>query len=389
VGGGFLFPLILKNSWRNRRRTVLTILSIGASLCILGILMVFYYVFYVAEATGDQALRLVVRNRVSLANPMPVSYRQQIAQIPGVQEVTVLQWFGGTYKDSRDPANFFARFAAEPDRLFTIYPEYRLPDEQKKAFRQERQACILGRKIADRHGLKLGDRITLVGDIFSVKLELVLRGIYESERDNENLFFHFDYLNESLGGRGLKDTAFTFVVRCRTLEDVPRVGKVIDDTFRNSTQQTKTETEKAFEVSFLSFLGNVKAFLMAISAAVTFTILFVSANTMAMSVRERIREVGILKTVGFTPGRILGIIVGESIVVALMGGILGVLLAAGLCYLIRQGPSTFADVNRFRLQPVVIAGCMLSAVFIGLVSSLWPALSASRKSIVEALRYND
>ncbi len=386
-----LLPFVLKNSLRNRRRSVLTILSIAASLCILGILSVFYYAFYLAPATEDQALRLMVRNRVSLANPIPRSYQAIIEQVPGVQAVMIFQWFGGTYKDSRDPKNFFPRFAVDVDKLADVYPEYHLSPDQRQAFLQDRQGCIVGRKLADRSGFKIGDRLQLTGDIFPVTLELIVRGIYESERDNESMIFQYEYLNELMRqrGRGMMDVVSTYVVRVRSLADVEPVAKAIDDRFRNSPQQTKTETEKAFELSFLAFLGNVKAFLLVICSAVTFTILLVSGNTMAMSVRERIREVGVLKTLGFTRGRILGVLVGEAVVIALIGGVLGLLLAAGLCFLIRQGPSTFADVSRFHVTSEIAGICLAAAALIGLVSSLWPAWTASRKSIVEALRYND
>jgi putative ABC transport system permease protein len=386
-----LLPLVFKNSLRNRRRSLLTILSIAASLCILGILMVFYYAFYLTPPSEDQALRLVVRNRVSLANPVPRSYQAVIEQIPGVKSVMIFQWFGGTYKDSRDPKNFFPRFAVDTAKLADVYPEYRVPPEQRQAFLQERQGCMIGRKLADRNGFKLGDRIQITGDIFPVNLELIVRAIYVSERDNENMIFHYEYLNELMRarGRGMVDVVGTYVVRVQSIDDVEPVAKAIDERFRNSPQQTKTETEKAFEVSFLAFLGNVKAFLLVICSAVTFTILLVSGNTMAMSVRERIREVGVLKTLGFTRGRILAIILGEAIVIALLGGVLGLLLASSICFVMRQGPSMFTDVNRLYVNGEIVAVCLLAAALIGIVSSLWPAWTASRKSIVEALRYND
>ena len=384
-------PLIFKSSLRNRRRSILTILSVATSLCVLGMLMVLYYVFYLSPATADQALRLVVRNRVSLANTLPRSYEQIIRQVPGVHEVMIFQWFGGTYKDNRSTANFFARFAVDEKRVFAIYPEYKVTEDQKQAYLQDRQGALVGRKLADRLNFKPGDRITLVGDIFPVNLELVVRAIYESERDNESMIFHYEYLNELLKARGpgMRDVVSTFVVRAQGLEDVNKIAKVVDDRFRNSPQQTKTETEKAFETSFLAFLGNVKAFLMAISAAVTFTILLVSGNTMAMSARERIREVGVLKTLGFTNGRILSIILGESMVIALLGGTLGVLATIGICAVLRSGQSMFTDVTRLHVTPPIVAACLVVSLLIGFVSSFVPAFSASRKSIVDALRFTD
>jgi len=317
-----------------------------------------------------------------------LSYRQQIQQVPGVQHVGVFQWFGGSYKDARDPKNMFARFAVDPVVLFDVYPEYVVPEEQKKAFQQERSACIVGDKLAQRLGFRIGDRVQLVGDIFPVTLDLTVRGIYSAPRDNESLMFHFDYLNEGLA-RGRMNSVGTFVIRAASIEAVPAVARAVDELFRNSTQQTKTETEKAFELSFLAFLGDVKLFMFTICAAITFTILLVSGNTMAMSVRERVREVGVLKTLGFTPGGILGIIVGESVVIALVGGILGLGLTLLVTAAFRQMPSLFTDMSRIVLPPYMWGICLLVAALIGLASSLWPAWGAARKPIVEALRFTD
>lgn len=373
---------------RNRRRSILTILSVAASLCLLGVLSAIYYSFYFTEATGQSALRLIVRNKVSLANPFPSSYRDRIRHLPGVAEVTIFQWFGGTYKDASDMSNFFGRFAVEPDKLFTVYPDFHIPPDQLLAFQKERTACIIGNKLAARKGFKIGDRIQIVGDIFPVTLDLTVRGIYQAERDNENLFFHFGYLNDGLSG-AMADQIFLLVVLAESAEAVPRLTAAVDDLFRNATVQTKTETERAFELSFLAFLGNVKAFFMLISAAVTFTVLLITANTMAMSVRERTREVGILKTIGFTPGEIRGMLVGESVTISILGGAAGLVLAHLLCETLRAAPSTFADLSRIRLNPTLLAFCMGVAIVIGIASCLVPAWSASRKPIVEALRVSD
>jgi putative ABC transport system permease protein len=378
-------PLILKNAWRNRRRTTLTILSVGVSMCLLGVLIAAYHALYLSDPPPEQALRLVTRNRVSLVFPMPQFYREKIRQISGVREVMANQWFGGVYKDQRDPKNFFARFAVEPDKIFSIYPEFRLPEEQKVAFQRERTACVVGRDLANKFNFQAGDRITLKGDIFPVTLELTVRGIFDSPRPSEVLFFNREYLEESVPP-ARRGTAGHFNILADTVDSVPRIAKAVDDEFRNATVQTRTETEQAFALSFVSFLGNVKMFLLSVSAAVTFTILLVSANTMAMSVRERVREVGILKTLGFTPGGILGIILGEAGAIALAGGAIGCLLAALLCSLIRKGPAFIVQLKTLTIQPSVAVVCLAVAVCIGLASSLIPAWQASRTSIVEALR---
>lgn len=386
------FSLIFKNCLRNRRRSILTIISIAASLCLLGLLLTIYHGFFFTTATPDQALRLITRNRVSLANPLPLSYQQQIKQVPGVKEVMINQWFGGTYKDSRDPANFFARFATEAEKFGAVNPEYKLPESELREFINDRTGCIVGRKTSVRHNLKPGDRMTIIGDIFPITLELVVRGVYDGSIDNESLFFHYKYLNESLAAKaGFSDVVSTFVIRMERAEDANVISKTIDDKFRNSTAQTKTETEQAFGLSFLAFLGNVKLILLSICAAVTFTILLVSGNTMAMAVRERVREVGVLKTLGFTNGVVLWLMVSEAILISLIGGVIGLALTYGLCLLLRGAPSafTFADFSQVTVPPPVIGICLLVAAMIGFVSSIIPALGASRRSIVEALRFSN
>jgi putative ABC transport system permease protein len=379
------FSLIVRNSLRNKLRSVLTILSFAASLCLIGLLAALANALFLRDTTPESALRLWVRNKISLANPLERSYLEKIRGVKGVKEALIFQWFGGTYKDNRDPKNVFARFAVEPRKLFTIYPEYQIPEEQKKAFQQDRTGCIVGQKTADRLGMKIGDRVTLVGDIFPVRLELTVRGLYSSPRDNEILYFNWEYLNEGLHNE-MRNTVGTFVILAESPEAVATIPEAIDGMFRNSPLQTKTETERAFELSFIGFLGNVKAFMGVIFAAVTFAILLVSANTMAMSVRERIREVGILKTLGFTPGAILGMIVAESAVIALTGGIIGLGLAYLVCLGLHQVPSTFLNMPDITIPPLLSLACLAIAAAIGTASSTWPAWSASRKPIVEALR---
>lgn len=383
-------PLLIRNSLRNRRRSVLTIVSIAASLCLLALLAALYASFFFAEPSADQALRLITRHRVSLANPLPLSYQPQIKQIPGVKEVNIGQWFGGTYKDARDPANFFARFAVEAEKLAIVQPEIKMPDNERQAFINEPSACIIGRKTATRHGMKHGDRITIVGDIFPVTLELTLRGIYDNPLDDETLFFHYKYLNESLASTaGFRDSVGTYAIRLERVEDASAVASAIDTKFRNSTAQTKTETEMAFQTSFLAFLGDVKLILLTICAAVTFTILLVAGNTMAMTVRERVREVGVLKTLGFTNGSILWLLVGEALFISLIGGAIGLLLAAGLVRFLRSQPTLFANFNTVHIDMPVIAICLGVAAMIGIVSAVIPAFTASRRPIVDALRFTD
>ncbi len=381
-------PLILKNCWRNRRRTTLTILSMGVSLCLLGVLMAIYHAFYYSDPPPGSALRLVTRNKVSLAFPMPQSYRDRIKQVPGVREVGISQWFGGKYIDAR-PEHMFARFAVEPDRIFTLRPEITMPEDEKKAFQQERTAAIASKSLADKFHWKLGDRITIIGDIFPVNLDLSLRGIFDDPREADILYFQREYLEESmpLGRRG---GAGTFNILANTTDDVPHIEKAVDAAFENATVQTKTETESAFSLSFVAFLGNIKLFLLSVCGAVTFTILLVSANTMAMSVRERVGEVGVLKTLGYTRGTILGIILGEALTISLVGGALGLGLATLLADGVRHAPMAFLQqLKTLTIVPSVGALCLAVAALIGLLSAFVPAFQASRIPIIEALRSTD
>lgn len=377
-------PLMIKNALRNRRRSILTVCSIGASLCLLGLLMAIYHAFFFSAPSDEQARRLVVRNRVSLTNPLPISYGQKIRQVPGVEEVVVAQWFGGVYKE---PQNFFARFAVEPEKFFRVTPEYKISEEEKRAFIQERTATVIGRDIANKHNLKIGDRMTLVGDIFNVTMEFTIRGIYDYPPENETMLFHLDYLFESLPA-GQRDFAGTFTILMDSPQSAARISNAIDEMFRNSPQQTKTETEKAFALSFLSFLGDVKMILISICAALTFTIILVTANTMAMSVRERIREVGVLKTLGFSNGAILGMILGEAAVLSLMGGAVGYLIASGLTAVVRSGPNLGPELKTLAIQPSVAVLLLGIAVGIGVLSSLIPAWNAARTNILDSLRYS-
>ena len=267
-------PFIVKNCWRNRRRTILTVLSIGVSMCLLGVMMALFHAFYLAGPAPDQALRLVVRNKVSLTVTIPLAYRERIRQVPGVREVMVSNWFQGTYKDSRDPKNMFARFAIEPERFFTVFGELKMPEEQKKAFLRERAACIVGRDLANQFHFQPGDRIHITGDIYPGEYEFTVRGIFDSPRASDVMYLNKEYVDQAMPERR-RGAVGMFDILIDDPAHSARIAQQVDDLFQNSTAATKTESEQAFTVGFLSLLGNVKAFLIAISAAVMFTILLV------------------------------------------------------------------------------------------------------------------
>jgi len=380
-------PLVLKNCWRNKRRTILTVASIGISMCLLGVMIAMFHAFYLSDPPPAQALRLVTRNRVSFTVFIPRGYQVQMEHVPGVRAISVANYFGGVYKDDRDPKNQFARFAIEPEKLFRIFGEFTIPDDQRKAFERDRTGCVVGRDLANLFHFQVGDRITLTGNIFPGTYDLTVRGIFDSPRSSQILYFNNEYIEQTLSERQRGNVIMYYI-----LIDDPahsaRIARDIDALFANSTNQTKTETSQAFAVGFLAQLGNIKMFLIGISAAVMFTVLLVSANTMAMSARERVREVGILKTLGFTPGSILGMILGEACAISIAGGTIGYLISTLLMQGVAKSPfGPYLTVHPFD-TPVALA-CVVTAAAIGVMSSLVPAMGASRISIVEALRSTD
>jgi len=365
----------------------------AVSLCLLGVLLALSRaLFYGGDTTPGQARRLVVHHKIALTQDLPVAYEQKISQIPGIQAVTSLRWFGGTYKDAGDPKNRFGQFAVEPRTLFEVYPEFRISESEKEAFYSQKTACVASRGLANKLGWNPGERITLVGSMLPASLELTLTGIFDDAGASSVLYFNREYLRDSLSARDARrDMVQQFYVEVDNKEAVSAVGMQIDDNFANSPYPTKSEPEQAFFLSFVSFLGNLKLFLAAICGAVTFTILLVSANMLSMSTRERTREVGILKTLGFSPGEVIAMVVGEASLIAVVGGVLGCAMAGGLCAVIaaamRSAPGFMSVVKGLSLTPLTAAVILLIALLIGLASSVVPALSAARTSILEALSF--
>lgn len=379
-------PLILKNCWRNRRRTVLTIASIGISMCLLGVMVAMFHAFFLSDPTPEQALRLVARNRISFTVSMPLSYRAQIKQVAGVRTVMVSQWFGGVYKDARDPKNQFARYGIEPDKLFTIFSEFHMPEDQKKAFERDRAGCVVGRDLAKTFGFKVGDRLNMTGDIFPGNYEFTIRGIFDSPRSSNEMYFDNEYLEQTMPERR-RGNVIMYDILIDNPANSARIATAIDNQFQNSTAQTKTESEQAFVVGFLALLGNVKMFLLAISGAVLFTILLVSANTMAMSVRSRTREVAVLKTLGFTRQRVLSIFVSESVALAVAGGVIGVLVAIPVIAFLTHSFIGLGIPLNMKVRWATAGLSILVSLVLGLVSGYLPAYNASRMNIVDGLRH--
>ena len=377
-----LASFVRKNTFRNRRRSVLTVLSIGFSLVLLTLMMAIWRAFYLDEGSAESAQRLVVRHRVSLTFSLPGFYREKIRSIPGVVAVVPVSWFGGIYKDDK-PENFFAQFGTDPEEFFKVFRDIQMSAEQITAWERDRQGVIVDDTLAKKYGWKLGDRIVLQGTIYPVNLELYVRGIFSSTPDDKSVYFNAKYLEEAVPF--FKGHAGTFSILAASPGDVSKVANAVDDMFRNSPQPTKAESEKAFGLEFVAMLGNVKAFILSICLAVVFATLLVSANTMAMSIRERTREVAVLKTLGFTKQTVLGLFVGEAVALALVGGLVGTAIAYLLIVMVTHNPM-FTFYNMKLTLPMWVAAMLISGL-VGLVSALLPSYHASRTNIVEGLRH--
>jgi len=378
-----LAQFVTRNAFRNRRRSLLTVLSITFSLLLLTIMMAIWRGFYIDQGAPDSALRIMTRHRVSLAFFLPGYYRDKIRGLPGVAHVVPMTWFGGKYKDDR-PENFFAQFATDPSEYLEVAADKIVPADQVKAWQQDRTGCLVDEALASKHGWKLGDRVVLLGNIFPANLELTIRGIYRMDPPNNSLYFHAKYLEESIGW--FKDKAGFYFIRVNSPKQVAQLSREIDDMFHNSPEPTKSESEKAFQLDFIATLGNVKAFILGICGAVVFAILIVSANAMAMSIRERTREMAVLRTLGFTRGRLLILSLAESVTLGLIGGAVGVFLAALALFLVGKSPLPGLPTAMKVTWPIVLAS-LLTASFVGLLSAIVPAYNASRTDIVDGLRH--
>ncbi len=377
-----LSRFVTKNAFRNKRRSILTVLSIAFSLLLLTLMMTIWRAFYLDEGSAESAERLVVRHRVSLTFSLPGFYREKIRAIPGVVAVVPVSWFGGIYKDQK-PENFFAQFGTDPDEFFKVFRDIQMPDDQKIAWQRDRQGVIVDDTLVKKYGWKIGDRIVLQGTIYPVNLELYIRGIFTSYPDNKSVYFNTKYVEEAVSW--FKGQAGTFSILADSPGDVSKVAAAIDDTFRNSPQPTKSESEKAFGLEFVAMLGNVKAFILMICSAVVFATLLVSANTMAMSIRERTREVAVLKTLGFTRNSVLGLFVSEAVALAVAGGVIGIGLGYFLVYGASKSP--YMTFYNLKVTPAMWALAIFVSALVGLASSLIPSYHASQVNIVDGLRH--
>ena len=379
------FRLIWKNAWRKKIRTSLTILSIFVAFLLFALLSAIGYAFRGGVDVAD-AERLIVINKVSLINPLPSSYLNRIASEDGVHSVTHASWFGGFYQE---PRNQFGQFPVDPESYFAMYPEFNIPEEQLEAFKRNRTGAVVGQELATTYGWEVGDRIPIQATIWTKAdggrtWEFDLEGIFSSDDPRGStalMLFQYDYFEEARAFA--KGTVGWYVLRVANGADPVQVSKTIDLMFANSPNETKTSTEAAFAQSFMKQYGNIAMIVTLILGAVFFTLLLVSGNTMSQSVRERISELAVLKTLGFTDRSVLAIVLSESILIMLMGGLLGL----GVGWVITQGiaQQMAAFLPGIFLSPTAIATGVAMMIGAGILAGIFPALKAMRLSIIDAL----
>jgi putative ABC transport system permease protein len=376
--------LILANLLRKKARLVLTIGSFAVALFLFALLGVVNDAFS-RGADVVSADRLVTINRTSIINTIPLSYRDEILRIPGVKYITHNNWFGGVYQD---PKNFFPQFVIDPENQRQVFPELIVPDDQWNTFLKDRQGAIVGAATMQRFGWKIGDRIPITTTIYGLAgkpFEFNIDGVYHGEKpedDETQFWFQWEYFKESVPDR-VKGQVGWYVIRMANPDDAPRIAKAIDNMYLNSPYETKTETESAFAQGWVKQFGNIKFLIVSIGTVVFFTLLLVTGNTMAISVRERTNELGVLKAIGFSDRTVLGFILGESVVIALAGCV-GLLLAWAFIPVVGRAlagllPPLFVTAKTF-------AYGVIAALVVGFASGILPAYGAMRLSVVNALR---
>lgn len=378
-------PLVFRNLLRRKLRTVFTILSVVVAFVLFGTLMSLKAAFTMGiEIAG--ADRLVMIHKVSFIQPLPLSYLSRITATEGVEAVTFQSWVGAYY---REPSNFFANMAVDGESFMKMYPEYELPPDQMKTWMADRTGAIVGVDLARRFGWKIGDRIPLISPIYTsptgAPLELTIDGIYSSTKrgvDKTQFFLHYKYLEET--SEIARGNVGWYVIRTADPSTADQLAGTLDAMFQNSPNETKTSTEAQFVQNFASQIGDIGSIMMAIVAVVMFFILFVVGNTMAQSIRERINELGVLKTLGFGQGLILTLVLLESCLIAVIGGALGLGLVVAITTLVGDPTGGFMPTFYFPPRDIVLG--VVLVLLLGVGTGIIPALQASRLKIVDALR---
>ncbi len=380
--------MVMKNTLRHPLRNILTVLGIAIAVSAFGLLRT-VLTSWDAGIEAGSVERLVTRDAVSFIFPLPLAYADKIEKTEGIEKLCYLNWFGGVYKE---PANFFPRMACQPERIFEVYPEYQVTDQEREAFIKERNACVIGESIAEQFKIKVGDIMTIEGDIYPGKWDFVVRGIYkrrDQNTDGTQMFFSWVYLNERLlqESPARANKIGWVVTKLKPRTNSAEVSKAIDNQFLNSSAETKSETERAFNQSFFDAYSAIFTAIRIMSILIIGIILMVLGNTMIMSTRERTREYAMLKALGFRGNHLVAFIAGESIVIAFIGAIIGV----GMLYVMVIIFGAFVPKQYFPvffIAPSTYIIAFSSALLLGGLASVLPVVHNTKIQIVEGLRFN-
>ena len=383
-----VIKFVLKNTLRHKLRSFLTILGIATAVMAFGFMRTVITAWY-AGVEASAVNRLITRHSVSFIFTLPLSYREQISKVPGVTQVSYANWFGGVYKDASDWKNFFPRMAVDPETYIDMYPEYVVTPEEMAAFQKERNACLVGAKLSEQLGFKIGDVIPIDGDIYPGKWEFVVRGIYHGKdktADETQMFFQWQYLDEHVKQRqpGREGQVGWYVLKVHSPSDMTIVAEKVDEDFKNSLAATKTETEKEFQQSFVSMSSAIISSLKAVSFVIIGIILLVLANTIIMSARERTREYAVLKALGFSSFHLIGLIGGESMLLASLGGALGLVLLFPVTQGFANLFPTFFPVFNVGLVTVLLS--VSTAIAAGIIAAIFPTAHTLHTKTVDGLR---
>jgi putative ABC transport system permease protein len=376
---------IWRNVTRNKLRSSLTVLSVAFSLALLTVLHGYMATQDLWGSEAKKHNRIVVMNTQGFAGDVPIAYVDRVRRIEGVLAAVPYSWYGGNYQEEQMP---FAQFATDPAQVFEVWPEFAIDPAQLKAWQENRRGCVVDRRLAAQRGWKIGERIPLQGTYYQFNLDLELCGTFDSPQNTGSLWFHWNYLDEGLkkagaDGAGNSGTIFAKVDNAGR---IPQVVQAIDDQFASSNNPTRTQTESAFAQMFTDMLGNVRFYILVIGLAVVFSLILVAATAMAMSMRERTTEIAVLKAIGFTRARVLWLVLGESCLISLLGGVLGVAIG---CLFLQVLNGASPQMFPFAVNEMVgmwLIWLLAVAAAIGLASGIVPAVRAAQLSVVQGLR---
>jgi putative ABC transport system permease protein len=383
-----VLSLIIRNALRHKLRTFLTILGVAVAVMAFGLIRTILVAWY-SSVEASSPDRLVTRNAVGITSTLPLSYREQILKIDGVKQVTWANWFGGTYID---PENFFPQFAVDKDTYFEVFPEFITPPDQFEAWKNDLRGAIVGRKLADRFGWKIGDRITLIGSIYTDNWDFNIVGIYAGKDqtiDEGSMLMRWDYLDAWIKKNwpGYAAQIGWYILKLGDPSRSTEISTTIDKQFKNSSAETRTETEKAFALSFVQMSGAILVLLQVMSFLIIGIILMVLVNTMVMAGRERTAEHAYMKSLGFRAHHLVWIISGESLLIAFLGGGLGLLLLFGVANIVKSAVAMWFPV--FVVTPATFVIVICVALLVGLLAAIFPAQRVVRMKIVDGLRVVD